>query len=92
MRVAASLQLGRCREGEELQEFGWDEKGENLCGSEPKIVHHCRTRGAPNGRRWHTSSPDKKSITAVLQYLFNVYSAVGFQKDKLLNESAQSVN
>ena len=27
IRAAASLQLERCREGEELQKFGWDEKG-----------------------------------------------------------------
>ncbi len=37
MRAAASLQLERCREGEELQQFGWDEKGRIYAIANPRL-------------------------------------------------------
>ena len=37
MRAAASLQLERCREGEELQKFGWDDKGRIYAVANPRL-------------------------------------------------------
>ena len=37
MRPAASLELERCREGEELQKFGWDDKGRIYAVANPRL-------------------------------------------------------
>jgi hypothetical protein len=37
MRVEASLQLERCREGEELQKFGWDDKRRIYAIANPRL-------------------------------------------------------
>ncbi len=56
MRAAASLQLERCREGEELQKFGWDDKGRIYVVANPRLcitVAQGEVRKGGGGTRVH---------------------------------------
>lgn len=65
MRAAASLQLERCTEGEELQKFGWDDKGRIYAVANPRL---CITVAQGEARKGGGGTRVQLIRTLSLQY------------------------